>query len=311
MAASKPATVPPARLLAGLFVGVAILAGGPATGAQPIPLASVDRACDLIGKRLLSVDEAKCKAAQFQVGAASREGQPLLYRDYLPQSQRAPGKRVLLIGGIHGDELSSVSIVFQWIERIAGQRFQPFHWRVIPCANPDGLLRRPPLRVNRRGVDLNRNFPTADWTADALGYWRHRTGSDPRRYPGPHALSEPETLWLTQMIEDFDPHAIISVHAPYGVLDFDGPTKPPAQFGYLRLHQLGTYPGSLGNYAGVNRGLPVITLELPSAGTMPTAAQSARIWADMLAWLDRNLRAQPGPPLAIPPGVPAAGADHP
>jgi protein MpaA len=52
---------------------------------------------------------------------------------------------------------------------------------------------------------------------------------------------------------------------------------------------LGTYPGSLGNYAGVDLGLPTITLELPHAGTMPTPAQSQRIWSDMISWLEQNL----------------------
>ena len=90
------------------------------------------------------------------------------------------------------------------------------------------------------------------------------------------------------MIEEFKPDAIVSIHAPYGVLDYDGPDVPPERFGYLRLNQLGTYPGSLGNYAGIYLQLPVITLELPHAGLMPTAAQSQRIWSDMLSWLEKT-----------------------
>ncbi|MGH8446898.1 MAG: murein peptide amidase A, partial [Solimonas sp.] len=105
----------------------------------------------------------------------------------------------------------------------------------------------------------------------------------------PSALSEPETRWLLQQIQQFKPDAIVSVHAPYGVLDYDGPDEPPSRFGYLRLHQLGTYPGSLGNFAGVNLNLPVITLELPHAGIMPTAQQSQRVWSDMLTWLEHNM----------------------
>src|SRR3546814_10170937 len=175
------------------------------------------------------------------------------------------------------------------MNRLQNERFQPFYWRVIPCANPDGLRRQPATRMNARGVDLNRNFPTPDWKADAMAYWEQRTRRDPRRYPGPSALSEPETRWLLQQIEDFQPDAIVSVHAPYGVLDYDGPDEPPTRFGYLHLHQLGTYPGSLGNYAGVNLGLPVITLELPHAGIMPTPAQAQRVWGDMLSWLEGNL----------------------
>lgn len=276
-----------ARLFAGLFVAIA---GAAAARAPAVPLATAEIACELIGARLQSVGVEQCLNAGLQMAdAASAQGLPLLYRDYPATSRRTTPKRVLLIGGIHGDELSSVSIVFQWMRRLQASRFQPFQWRVLPCSNPDGLLRRPATRVNANGVDLNRNFPTKDWKSDALAYWERRAGRDPRRYPGPHGLSEPETEWLVREIREFKPDVIVSVHAPYGVLDFDGPREPPERFGYLHLHQLGTYPGSLGNFAGVNIGLPVITLELPHAGIMPSAQQQQRIWADMLTWLEENL----------------------
>jgi len=281
----------PARLLAGLFVvAAATLAPQPAAAT---PLITVDGACRALAGRLASLDLETClNTGLVMTQGSSVRGQPLLYRDYPARSQRNVPRRVLLLGGIHGDEFSSVSVVFQWMQRINQERFQPFEWRVIPCANPDGLLARPATRGNANGVDLNRNFPTEDWKSEALSYWEKRTRKDPRRYPGPSALSEPETRWLLQQIEEFRPDAIVSVHAPYGVLDYDGPDKPPARFGYLRLHQLGTYPGSLGNFAGTNLGLPVITLELPHAGIMPTPQQSQRVWADMLTWLQNDLPAR-------------------
>ncbi len=280
-----------ARLIAGLFVAAsaAVHAGAPADSVE-VPLATVDMACELIGGRLQSVGAEQCKRSGLEaVSGSSAQGLPLLYRDYLPTARRMTPKRVLMIGGIHGDELSSVSIVFRWMDQLAQSRFQPFHWRVMPCTNPDGLLARPSTRMNANGVDLNRNFPTQDWTAKALQYWEARTHSDPRRYPGKSALSEAETRMLVREIERYKPDAIVSVHAPYGVLDFDGPRDPPDRFGYLHLHQLGTYPGSLGNFAGINIGIPVITLELPHAGIMPTQQQQQRIWADMLTWLEKNL----------------------
>lgn len=270
--------------MAGLFV----LVGVPALA--QFPLASLDQACDRIGGRLASVDAEACKRAGLQMGeSASLRGFPLLYRDYIPGRSRRTPYRVMLIGGIHGDELSSVSIVFQWMQKLENERLQPFHWRVIPASNPDGLLLRPASRTNARGVDLNRNFPTPDWEADAIDYWERVTRRDRRRNPGTHAMSEPETRWLVKQIEAFDPDAIVAVHAPFGILDFDGPLHPPQRFGYLRLQPLGIYPGSLGNYSGVTRGLPTITLELPHAGIMPTGAQSQRVWADMLSWLEKHL----------------------
>lgn len=258
--------------------------------AAAVPLSTVDQACEQLGGRLQSIQAADCKRLQLRAGTiASREGRPLLYRDFPPSQRPQRPSRVLLIGGIHGDELSSVSIVYQWMRKLDQERLQPFHWRVVPNANPDGLFANPASRMNRGGVDLNRNFPSADWNRRALAYWKSKTGADPRRYPGKAALSEPETRWLAEQIREFKPDAIVSVHAPYGVLDYDGPLDPPQRFGYLRLHPLGTYPGSLGNYAGIDLGLPVITLELPHAGIMPTPAQSQRIWSDMISWLERNL----------------------
>jgi hypothetical protein len=96
--------------------------------------------------------------------------------------------------------------------------------------------------------------------------------------------------WVVQQIEEFQPDVIVSVHAPYHLLDFDGPAEAPARIGELYLHQLGVYPGSLGNFAGLNRQIPVVTLELPSAGIMPPAEQIDLMWKDLVAWLDREGR---------------------
>ena len=194
----------------------------------------------------------------------------------------------MLIGGIHGDELASVSIVFRWMSILNAMRTQPHRWRVIPALNPDGLLLRRASRMNANGVDLNRNFATPNWDEDALPYWRKITRQDRRRYPGPFALSEPESRWLVAQIAEFRPDVIISVHAPLALLDFDGPPPPPDQLGFLRLKNLGIYPGSLGNYAGVHLNIPILTPELPHAGIMPSNSQLQRIWTDLNKWLDQR-----------------------
>ena len=78
---------------------------------------------------------------------------------------------------------------------------------------------------------------------------------------------------------------IVSVHAPHALLDFDGPVEAPHKIGHLHLHQLGVYPGYLGNYGGLDLGIPVITLELPSAGIMPSRAEIENMWVDLNKWL--------------------------
>ena len=101
--------------------------------------------------------------------------------------------------------------------------------------NPDGLLAPKPTRVNAGGVDLNRNFPTPGWAEEAPVYWEKRTRKDPRRWPGHTPLSEPESRFLHQQMDQFQPQLVVSIHAPYGVLDFDGPHDPPLRLGRLRM----------------------------------------------------------------------------
>ncbi len=233
-------------------------------------------------------------------GGKSSRGQPIMVRHFAAapgQTQPSAARpnvarpiRVLLIGGIHGDELTASAIVFQWMQWIDSAPAHEFDWTVVPAANPDGMFAPKPQRVNAHGVDLNRNFPTPGWQQDAPRYWVKTTRSDPRRFPGKAPLSEPETRWINQEIERFQPQVIISVHAPFGVLDFDGPAPTPHRFGRLIFNPVGVYPGSLGNYSGVHKNVPVITIELPNAQSMPPPAEVKRIWDDMLKWIENNVK---------------------
>lgn len=195
--------------------------------------------------------------------------------------------RVLVIGCTHGDELTSVALPLQWVQ-YAKSHQTGMHWRFIPSLNPDGLFAKKSTRTNANGVDLNRNFNTPNWLAETKDYWERRTGRDPRRYPGKSPLSEPESQYLEQQIESFKPRLIVSVHAPYGVLDYDGPTKPPNKIGSLYLKQVGIYPGSLGNYAGVQKKIPVVTLELKHALELPEPIEMHNMWHDLLVWMHKK-----------------------
>jgi murein peptide amidase A len=253
----------------------------------------VDRLCASIGDKLSSVDTAECLDQLFRFGGGYSVNQkPLIFKDYTPERAVDKAFRVLIMGGIHGDEYSSISIIFKWLALFKPQGLEgEFHWRFIPLVNPDGLLDgNQAVRQNANGVDLNRNFPSEDWNATAVAYWQESTGSNPRRFPGSSAGSEPEVRWVVDQIIEYQPDVIVSVHAPYHLLDFDGPAKAPRNIGELYLHQLGVYPGSLGNYAGLNKSIPVVTLELPSAGIMPKADQISLMWTDLVAWLDSEGR---------------------
>lgn len=250
------------------------------------------RFCDKVSNRLASVSQASCMAAKLiPTGCESVAGVPLMIREFPPIDGKTPLGRVLVIGGTHGDELTSVSVTFRWVEKLNKFHSGLFHWHIIPSMNPDGLLKRGAERTNHNGVDLNRNMPSDDWAKNALSYWQHKSGKDPRKYPGLSSNSEPETQWLVDEIEQFKPDAIIAVHAPYGVVDFDAQklNAAPKSLGKLHLNLLGTYPGSLGNYAGINLNVPVITLELPHAWEMPSQRDSDLIWQDIVRWLQANI----------------------
>lgn len=283
--------------LAGLWtVGCsASVWAAPESPALPPTAASVSPECQALVRRLPNVTLAQCQQAGLSASAArSVQGRRILLTDVLPTE--APQLRVLVIGGIHGDEPSSSSVALHWLHWARDGTFelpQPVYWRFIPALNPDGLLMARPRRTNANGVDLNRNFPTPEWLRDAPRYWAQRTGKDPRRWPGKEPLSEPESRYLHEQMQQFKPHLIVSLHAPYGVLDFDGPITPPSRLGRLYLDQVGIYPGSLGHYAGVHKGMPVVTVELASAKTTPREAEMRQMWVDLLRWMSERLMSAP------------------
>lgn len=253
--------------------------------------AAVDQECRRIGAKLGSVSYKDCAdLGLMATNGHSANNATILLKEYPPLPERIPMGRVLLIGGIHGDEYSSVSIIFKWMKILDQYHSGLFHWHISPLVNPDGLLRNHSTRVNANGVDLNRNFPMPNWIEETSRYWEVNTQRNPRRYPGKSPTSEPETQWLVDEIKWFQPDVIVSVHAPHGIVDYDGPQEAPYKLGRLYLNLLGTYPGSLGRYAGVELQLPVVTIELPYAGIMPKPDEISHIWTDLISWLKKNLK---------------------
>ena len=135
----------------------------------------------------------------------------------------------------------------------------------IPCLNPDGMQLG--QRTNANGVDLNRNFPTKNW-GENLG--DNATCDDEKSayYGGISAGSEIETKFLINIIQEFNPKTILTLHAPYKVVNYDGPAKELAEkistiINYPVEASIGyPTPGSFGTYAGVERQISTITLEL-------------------------------------------------
>ncbi len=168
---------------------------------------------------------------------------------------------VVILAGVHGDEPKSVDLVRRFLDW-AATRASANRIVVVPVVNLQGYAVR--RRVNGRGVDLNRNFPTRDWCGG-----RKRS----RYYPGPSAGSERETRAVMRLIERERPTRIVTIHSidkHRYCNNYDGPGKRLATMmsrrnGYPVRATIGyPTPGSLGTWAGVERGIATVTLELPS-----------------------------------------------
>lgn len=199
-----------------------------------------------------------CEVAQQLDGCTSVDNTPIYHIQR--QGDRKDSKNILVLSLIHGDETHAGAAGRFWLERL--QKFEPRNtWRILPVVNPDGVKLK--TRTNANKIDLNRNFPTKDWESSAISHWQRSTHSNPRRFPGKEAGSEPETKCAVKHIEDFKPDFVISIHTPLRVLDFDGPRmmKPP-RYEYLPWKALGHYPGSLGRFLWFERKVPTLTMEL-------------------------------------------------
>lgn len=174
---------------------------------------------------------------------------------------------VLVIGGIHGSEPTSV-VVAQRLSALLLQRPDLWHGpggqsvAILPIANPDGYARL--ARTNVNGVDVNRNFPAQNWKAQARPNRPQANGPEP--------LSEPESRAIFQAIQTLNPRLIISIHSiddGRHCNNYDGPAEVVARLmsqynGYPVTATMGyPTPGSLGSYAGIDRQIPIVTLELP------------------------------------------------
>jgi len=104
---------------------------------------------------------------------------------------------VLIVGCIHGDECAGSKIV-PTSNGCPDPRSNVF---VVANLNPDGAAIG--TRLNGRGVDLNRNFPSQ---------WRPIGARGDAQYSGPRPLSEPETRLAARIVEGVAPTVTIWFH---------------------------------------------------------------------------------------------------
>ncbi len=181
----------------------------------------------------------------------SHQGQPLR----MSRLGKGP-RRVLWIGGIHGDEREGRVATAQLPIALLREpgALELVTLTIVEDVNPDGTTQS--TRGNAHGVDLNRNYPAANFR--------------PSRFFGSRPLDQPESKALHDLILDERPHLVIVAHAWRGdhFVNFDGPAEALAR----RFSQLSGYrvqvsddiaptPGSLGSWVGGTLGIPILTLE--------------------------------------------------
>jgi predicted deacylase len=193
--------------------------------------------------------------------ARSVEGRTIEAVTLEPSSVGATPRRVLVIGSIHGNEPEGLPAVQPLIAALAAARADgslAASVRVIRDLNPDGTAAA--SRTNARGIDLNRNFPASNFS--------------PATDRGTVPLSEPESRTLARELDTFRPDLVIVFHSirsgPF--VNFDGPASDLAEAFVAAAQQSDPRwrvqpsmgyptPGSLGTFVGIDRGLPILTVE--------------------------------------------------
>lgn len=158
---------------------------------------------------------------------------------------------VIVIGCFHGDEPQGKYLIDTYVEKNTNTKLL-----FIPCLNKFGFENH--VRTNKNGVDLNRNYPTQNWVLSEKDNF----------YGGDFPASEKETQFLIELIEKLKPKLILTLHSPYKVVNYDGDAleisnKISEIIGYPVEESIGyPTPGSFGTWAGKEKGIPVVTLEL-------------------------------------------------
>ncbi len=174
-------------------------------------------------------------------------------------------RRVLWVGGIHGDEREghhgTAQLPTAFLE-LPGA-VDAVTLLILEDANPDGSAAN--TRSNRNGVDLNRNYPA-----------RNYLPGDGR---GQQALDQPESKALHDLIVRERLDLVFVAHAwrTDHFINFDGPARKHAELfsarSGFRVKASDTFaptPGSLGSWVGHTRRQAILTLEY-ERGTDPVA----------------------------------------
>lgn len=193
------------------------------------------------------------------------------------------GAKVLFFtGGMHGSEPSGTTTMLAWAQYLqANGDIIPADTRVVivPHTNPDGIAAN--SRNNSHDVNIDRNFPTANWQASI----ETTRGTLPTG-GGTSAGSEPETAALIALTRQLRPRLEVSFHAQgrlvgankfgdsVAIGDIYAKTVGYKTMYYSAEEVMGyTMSGEYEDWMGESMNIPAILIELPSASGNYLAAQ--------------------------------------
>lgn len=220
-------------------------------------------------------------------GTSSIIGYSVKGRPILAYSFGNGSTTILFTAGIHGSEPSSTTTLQAWVNYLQVNGYTiPSNKRlvIVPSVNPDGLAAG--TRNNSRNVNLDRNFPSANWSASietSSGVLPTGGGTSPG--------SEPEAAALLSLTRQLRPRLAVSFHAQ-GRLVGANKVADSVSIGNIYAGTVGyatmydnaeavmgyTITGEYEDWMGEELGVPAILIELPTLSGNYLSSQQVALW---------------------------------
>jgi murein peptide amidase A len=234
----------------------------------------------LLGSWLLGAAAAPDRSPwRVEVAGRSAHDRRIVMESFGDPAERTD---VLVFGCIHGTECAAITV--------RPPRTVAVNVSMVPNLNPDGYALG--TRTNGRGVDLNRNFPTA---------WRPIGSPGDPEHSGPRPLSEPETRLAADLIRRLEPRVTIWFHQQVGggFVRAWGPSIPAARryarLAEIRFVALPWMAGTAPNWQNHRfPGASSFVVELPPGGLGRAEERRHSLAVGGLARWSARARSEPG-----------------